>query len=187
VLERVVQVGAKAQARLIVSGGFQLFFICPKGTERIMGFLSKLFGQATAAKNAVTDEISKLQRQDDVQALLAVTALVAGADGEVSQDERDMLIDFVKNGASFKGFDRTTLATKMEENLKKCTNPIMRDDLLDDIRGIADEPLTSVKVVNAAIAMAGADNNFEPVEREAILEVCDVLGLDPNQFRKLRA
>jgi len=151
-----------------------------------MGFFSKLVGSAVGAKDAAMAEVSKLQRQDDCIAMLAIMALVAGADNEVEKEESAMAIDFVKNGDVFKGFDRSMLATRLESNFKKCVNPIMRDDLIDDIRGIADEPDTARKVLRAGIAIASSDGEFEPEEKEVLLEVCQVLKLNPADFKQLR-
>jgi len=151
-----------------------------------MGFFNKVFGAATKVKDEAMAEVSKLQRQDDVISLLAIIALVSGADGVVEPEESAMAVDFVKNGDVFKGFDRSMLATRLDANFKKCVNPIMRDDLIDDVRGISDEPDTARKVLRAGIAIAMSDGEFEPEEKEVLLEVCEVLKLNPTDFKQLR-
>jgi tellurite resistance protein TerB len=155
-----------------------------------MGFFKNLVSRGTNAvvdaKNAVSDEVSKLNRQDDVAATLAVVALVAGADGEVEPQERAMAVDFVRNGDVFKNFDRTTLADTLESYFKKSTNPIMRDDLFDVIKAVADEPDTIRKVIRAGIAIAGSDGEFEPQEKEVLLEVCELVKVPASEFRQLR-
>ena len=156
-----------------------------------MSFFKKMFGAASEAIATISGEaaaaVSQLQRQDDVEAMLAIVALVAGADGEVEQQEREMAVDFVRQGDVFKNFDRTRLASTLEENFRKCANAIMRDDLFDKLRGIADEPDTAKKVLNAGIAIAGSDGDFEAEEKEVLIEAAQALGLNPQDFRKLRS
>ena len=42
-------------------------------------------------------------------------------------------------------------------------------------------------VVNAACAVAVADGGFDAEERDALLRICTLLGLDPIQFELIAA
>jgi tellurium resistance protein TerD len=152
-----------------------------------MGWFQKVVGGAMKVKNEAMEEVSKISRQDDVISLLAVMALVGGADGVVTKEEETMMVDFVRMGEVFKGFDREFLANRMATNLKKCTNPILRDDLETDIMGIADEPDTCIKVMKAGIAIAGSDGSIGDEEKEVLTGVCKMLKLNPADFPKLKA
>ncbi len=156
-----------------------------------MGFFKSLFGNATATVSAISGEakaaISQLQRKDDVHALLAIVALVAGADGEVEESERKAIVDYVTMGDVFKGFTREQLASTLDTNFKKCVSAMLKEDLYDAIAGIADEPDTAKVVMRAGIAVASADGEFEPQEREVLLEVCSRLGLNASDFRQLKS
>jgi tellurite resistance protein len=151
-----------------------------------MGFFGKVSSFIQGGVDSVKGEWDKFQRQDDVRAALAMLAYVGGADGEVSDAERKAAVKFVLSAKVFEGFDKGYLEKTLLGFYDKATSDFTRGDLLDEIKGVADEPETIRKTINYGIAMAGADGNFDDTERDAILEVVQAVGLSANEFPKLR-
>lgn len=149
-----------------------------------MGLLSRLRAGFDSAKAGLDAEVAKIRDASAVNASLAIVALVAGADGEVEPEERKAGAEFVRKGTLFQSFDRTKLASTLEDYYGKATNEILREDLFDVIRKVkgTDQARTVVKI---GIGIANADGDFEPQEKEILKEVCGVLGLNPAEFRGL--
>ena len=152
-----------------------------------MGWLSKLVGGAQSAKDAVAFEIDKFNRQDDALAMVAIMARVAGADGSVDAAEVDAGTHFIRVGDTFAGLDKSMLESKFREFCGKATNAFLVDDVNNAILGIKDEPETRKKVIRAGIAMAGASGGIDDTERDALVEICQLLGENPRDYKTLAA
>lgn len=150
-----------------------------------MGFLASLKGAFDSAKAGIAGEIAKLSSADSVNATLAIIALTAGADGEIEQEEVKMGADFVRKSDTFAAFDRATLASTLTGYYAKATDPILKGDLFDVIRKVKKNPDTARAVVKVGLAIAGADGEFEPAEKEVLSEVCTELGLVAADFKGL--
>jgi len=152
-----------------------------------MGWLSKLTGTIQSGVDSVKGEWDKFQRQDDVRAMLAAMALVAGADNNIEKSEKEAGLTFLSKGNVFKGFDRKYLYDTMNEFYEKATNDFLREDLYAEIEGVADEPETRVAVIKTAISMASADGSIGDDEKVIIREICNRLGEDARKFPKIAA
>lgn len=151
-----------------------------------MGFFSSLKAGFDSVKAGLDGEMAKFKNADAANASLAIVALVAGADGEVEPDERKAGAEFVRKGTLFQAFDRSKLASTLEEFYGKATNDIMREDLFDVIRKVKGNADQSRAVVKVGIGIAKADGEFEPQEKEILAEVCDALGLSTSDFKGLK-
>lgn len=152
-----------------------------------MGWLSKISGAITGAKDAVAFEIEKFNRQDDALAMVAIMARVAGADGEVDPTEINAGVQFIRVGKVFDGLDKTTLESKFREFCGKSTNDFFVGEVNDAITAIKDEPGTRRKVIEAGIAMAGASGGIDKTERDVLVDICEMLDENPRSFKKLVA
>lgn len=150
-----------------------------------MGFFSSLMSSATAGLASVSatlsGEVTKFKSAAQVEASLAIVALVAGADGEVEKQEREAGVKFVLTNDIFKAFDRSSLSAKLEAYYGKCTDDISKVDLFDVIGKMKGNDAAR-SIVKVGIAIAKADGEFEPQEKEILAEVCRVLGLAPSEF-----
>lgn len=152
-----------------------------------MGLFDVLTSNFEKAKSALQGEMAKMKSADACNASLAIVALVAGADGEVEPEERKAGAEFVRKGTLFQAFDRSKLAATLEEYYGKATNDILKEDLLDVLRKIKKDPDAARAAVKVGIGIAKADGEFEPQEKEALIEACEVMGLDPKSFKGLAA
>lgn len=152
-----------------------------------MGFFDKVASLVQGGVDSVKGAVDKFNRQDDVRAALAILAYVGGADGEVSDAERKAAVKFVLSAKVFEGFDKGYLEKTLLGFYEKATSDFTRPDLLDEIKGVADEPETIRKTINYGIAMAGAENGIDDTERDALLEIIRAVGLSPTEFPKLNS
>lgn len=131
--------------------------------------------------------------QDDVwtpgdevhmDALVAGCAMVAQADGWVTEDERKRMIDRMRNSPTIARFGITDFLVLFEAlNLR-----FERD--LDDGEATAEvavarlrgQPGPSRLLVETACSVAEADGGFDADERAVILRLCELLDVDPAPY-----
>jgi tellurite resistance protein TerB len=152
-----------------------------------MGFFSSLKSGLSSLNDQFQGEVTKFQNRNEVNATLAIVALVAGADGDCEPEEKKAGVDLVRSGNLFKAFagERESLASTLDSYYNKCTNDILKDDLYDEIRKVASNKEAAARVVRVGLAISKSDGVMEKEEVEVLREVCSVLGLDPKGFKGL--
>jgi tellurite resistance protein TerB len=146
-----------------------------------MGFFSGLKSLVGSVSASISDEVSKFQKSDSVDALLAVMSLSAGADGSIEKSEKDAAANFVRSGDLFKSFDRVKLSRKLEEYYSKSTDSIASEDLYDVIAKVAGTP-DAERVMRVGIGICNRDGSFDQSEKDVMRRVAQTLGLTPANY-----
>ena len=117
-------------------------------------------------------------------ALVAACALVAYADGWITPDERQEVLNRLRrlDAVAVVGIEDAlaafeALTDRMEHDL---------DDGVDAaeaaVRRLRGRPGPARLLVEAACSIAASDGGFDEAERETILRLCDLVELDPTDF-----
>jgi tellurite resistance protein TerB len=119
-----------------------------------------------------------------MDAVVAGCAMVAQADGWVTPDERQRMIDRMRNSPTVAFFGADDVIVLFEAlNLR-----FDRD--LDDGEATAEVAVSRLRgqsgpsraLIETACAVAEADGGFDAEERAVILRLCTILDVDPAQF-----
>jgi tellurite resistance protein TerB len=119
-----------------------------------------------------------------MDAVVAGCAMVAQADGWVTPDERQRMIDRMRNSPTVAFFGTDDVIVLFEAlNLR-----FDRD--LDDGEATAEVAVSRLRgqrgpsraLIETACAVAEADGGFDAEERAVILRLCTLLDVDPAQF-----
>ena len=117
-------------------------------------------------------------------ALIAACALVAHADGWVTEDERISVSARVRglNATTVFGIERCLVAfdaliNRFDQDADAATE---RAEMA--IMKLASQPGPARLVVEAACRVASSDGGFDGAERTVLLDICQLLNLDPATF-----
>lgn len=119
-----------------------------------------------------------------MDAVVAGCAMVAQADGWVTPDERNRLVERMRNSPTVAFFGTHDVITLFEAlNLR-----FERD--LDDGEATAEvavarlrgQPGPSRMLIETACSVAEADGGFDAEERAVIIRLCHILCVDPASF-----
>lgn len=117
-------------------------------------------------------------------ALIAACALVAHADGWVTEDERISVSARVRglNATTVFGVERCLVAfdaliNRFEQDAEAATE---RAEMA--ILKLSSQPGPARLVVEAACRVASSDGGFDGAERSSLLDICQLLNLDPASF-----
>jgi tellurite resistance protein TerB len=130
------------------------------------------------------DSFWRISDDDALQALAAACVLVAQADGWVTPAERRKTLARMRRGPVIGLFGHDELAHAFEQ-----LNQRLDYDLDEGVasaeaavRRVSDRPDAAQFVIETACAVADADGGLDGEEREVILHLCEMLGLDPAAF-----
>lgn len=149
-----------------------------------MGFFDKLRQSASDAKAALTTKVSQFKNSTFRDAVMGICALVASADGNVSDDEKQAIGSLITSLDALKCFAPADLIAKFNEycdaiNKDKTFGPITVYSIVGKIKGKGEQPDVALQV---ALAIANADGNFDDKEKARVKEICRTLGVDAATY-----
>lgn len=146
----------------------------------------------TRAKEAVTDlktNAQKYRNAEFLDAALAASALIAVADGTIDADEKKKTIAFVQSHDALSIFDNGEVVKKFRSHLDSLDpdNPDSDTDLaeiaaLSTIGKVKKKDDQARMVLRLAIAIGGADGDFDDQEKAQAVKIARELNLNPADF-----
>ena len=130
------------------------------------------------------DEIHRAQNEHLMEGIVAACALVAYADGWVTEEERVRMLGLIRGFEPIAAFgldDVTTTFTSMTEwfETDQKAGEKAALDAIAKLKGVSRHP---VLLVEACCAIAAADGGFDEEERLAVVRICETLGLEARAF-----
>lgn len=119
-----------------------------------------------------------------MEGIIAGCAIVAYADGWVTQDERRRMLGLIRGFEPIAVFgldDAVATFEALSDRFASDHDQAEHEsfEAVAKLRGAQRYPAL---LVEACCAIASADGGFDAEERSAAIRICDVLGLDPAQF-----
>lgn len=116
-----------------------------------------------------------------MEALVAACALVAQADGWVTQDERRRMVDRLRRSPAVAVFGVDEVVLAFETLVQRLERDIDDGEATAEVavKRLRGQPGLSRLLVETACAVADADGGFDAEERDVILRLCQLLDLDP--------
>lgn len=129
-------------------------------------------------------EVLRARNEHLMEGIVAGCAIVAYADGWVTQDERQRMLGLIRGFEPIADFGLDDVLATFEGLSDRFINDHDQAEresfeAVARLRGAQRYPAL---LVEACCAIAAADGGFDAEEREAAIRICDVLGLDPAQF-----
>lgn len=147
----------------------------------VFGALKKAFGAGAKEIKAEYGE-----NKDFLEAILAASALVAAADGEIEESERRKVISIVTNHATLsKLYQSNVIEATAETMFKRAKDASGRNQLareLDDIKSRPNAAQMAEDVYLVALDIANADGEVEPEEEAVLKKIAARLGIDTSKF-----
>lgn len=150
----------------------------------MMSFLETLRQKGAEAREKLTQEIGKFRNRDFMEACVAGCALVAAADGNVSSEEKQKMVGFMRNSDELKVFDIEEVIAVFNKVVANFEfDPIIgKAEALKRVAVIKSKPDAARLMVRVCCAIGAADGNFDDNEKAMVAEICRELGLDPQEF-----
>lgn len=148
-----------------------------------MGFFDDLKNRATQMQASLSQEMSRFRNKELMEAVLAGCALVAAADGNISKEEKEKMLGFVRNSEALKNFDQSAVIDTFQKHVGKmefdftigkieCLKVISKIKKTDEAR----------LLVRVCCAIGSADGSFDADERKIVRDICQELRLNPDEF-----
>lgn len=126
------------------------------------------------------------ENKDFLEAVCAASALVAAADGDIEESERQKTMKIVTNHATLgKLYKQNDIELTLDRMFRLAKEVSGRQQLareLDDIKSRQDGAKMAEDVYLIAVDIANADGEVEPQEDVVLKKIASRLGVDVSRF-----
>jgi tellurite resistance protein TerB len=151
--------------------------------------LNSIVAKARESFSSLKNDAMKFKHDNFLNAAMAASAMITVADGNISREEKQKAIAFVRSHEALSVFDAADVAKRFKNYLDAldADNPDTDVDIaeitaMSDIGKVRNSPDQARMVVRLAIAIGGADGDFDQQEQAQAIKIAKELGLDPAEF-----
>ncbi|MGH0004833.1 tellurite resistance TerB family protein [Pseudovibrio ascidiaceicola] len=147
-------------------------------------FFERLRAKGASARAALSAEVSKFRNQTFLDAVIAACAMIAAADGNVSSDEKQKMVAFLKRSDELKHFDTTKVIASFNKFIEgfEFDQIIGRGEALKAIAQLKGKDDQARLLVRVACAIGASDGDFDDDEKATVRDICKELNLDAQEF-----
>lgn len=148
-----------------------------------MSFTDWLKRNVTDARDTLNAEIVKYKSKDLLEAIVAGSAMVAYADGQVSSEEKQKLMGYLRTSDQLKHFDQNDVIKTFQKYVEKYEfdATIAMGEVIAIVSKFKGKPQAQL-VVRVCCSIGAADGNFDDTEKTVVRRLCTELALDPAAF-----
>ncbi|TPG63240.1 tellurite resistance TerB family protein [Ewingella americana] len=135
-------------------------------------------------RETLLSEVSRYKGKDFMQGCVAVGTYIAFADGVVSAQEKQKLIKYFEISDTLKVFSTEEVISEFQKLSSKFDFDldIGRSECLKTLGKLRKKPEEARAAVRLGVMIAKSDASFDEDEKRALLEVCNELGVKPEEF-----
>lgn len=147
----------------------------------VFGLMKKIGGAAAKEVKAEYGE-----NKDFLEAVLAASALVAAADGDIEEAERRKVVSIITNHPTLsKLYQSNVIEATADTMFKRAKEMSGRQQLARELDDIKSRPNGSQMAEDAyliALDIAHSDGEIEPAEDAVLKKIAARLGIDTSKF-----
>ncbi|WP_041794016.1 tellurite resistance TerB family protein [Pararhodospirillum photometricum] len=148
-----------------------------------MSFTDWLKRNVTEARDTMNAEITKFKSKDFLEAVVAGCVLVAYADGNITPEEKQKMMGYMKTSDQLKFFEQGDIIKLFQSYVEKFDfDPtIGTGEVMQVIGKFKGKPQAQL-IVRVCCAIGAADGDFSAPEQAVVRRMCSELGLTPSDF-----
>jgi tellurite resistance protein TerB len=134
--------------------------------------------------NSMANEVKKVSNKDFMEAVAAGCALVATADGSVSSEEKQKMVGFINVNENLKIFKLNDIIERFNSYVSQFEfdHTVGKLQALMAVEKMKKKPHEAKLLIYVCISIGSSDGNFDKDEVSVVKEMCQKLGLDPQEF-----
>jgi tellurite resistance protein TerB len=149
-----------------------------------MSIWNNLKDKISSMNSSLQTSISKYKNAEFSNATMAMCALIASADGNITGQEKAKMANLITMNDMLKIFPATELKTKFDYFCDKIAKDFDfgKIEAIQAIGKLKSKPDQARAVIQIGIVIGGSDGNFDPDEKRAVKEACNAVGISPSEF-----
>ncbi|THF84526.1 tellurite resistance TerB family protein [Cohnella fermenti] len=149
-----------------------------------MSALNKFQSWISSTRSNLQDQVKRFKNKDLLEAIVAGCAVVSVADGTISPEEKQKMAGYLGRSEDLKVFNMSEVIERFNHFAGNMEFDVMigKQEALRVIAKLKGKTEIGRVVIGVCCAVAAADNDFDESEKNAVRDICQVLGLSPGEF-----
>lgn len=150
-----------------------------------MSFFDKMKNALSAGRDELTNQVGRFKNRKFMEGTVAVCAHIAMASNGVGNEEKQKMVQFIKNSPELKVFDTYEVIEFFNKLVSgyEFDVDIGKGEAMKYIIALKGQPDAAQLALRVGIAVAKSDGDFDPQEQTAAREICSALGFAPADFQ----
>ncbi|MFT8320693.1 MAG: TerD family protein [Bacillus sp. (in: firmicutes)] len=135
-------------------------------------------------KQKAKELFMRFKSPDVLDAVVAACALVGMADGRLDPSEERKMLEFINESEELRVFDTNKVLQQFKQFVRRIEYDqiIGRAECFRALGKVRSKPEIARLVARYCIAIGYADGHFDQREKQVVMEICQELGLNANEF-----
>jgi len=153
-----------------------------------MSFFDDLLKLGGEGIDALKTSVKRFANDNFANAAMATCAIIGAADGKIDSSEKQKIGKLITSNEMLSVFKPTELLEKFNKYCDKINadQDFGKIECIEVIGKIKSHPEQGRAMVMIGCAIGAADGNFDVNEKAAVIEICNAVGIDSNQFTALK-
>ena len=129
--------------------------------------------------------IKQFANKDFMEAVAAGCALIAGADGDISSDEKQKMVGYINLNDSLKVFKLSDVLARFNHyaDMFAFDYNVGKAEAMKSITKMKSKPDAAKTSIAVCCSIGAADGNFDKDEIALVKEMCTAIGVNPTDFK----
>ena len=129
--------------------------------------------------------IKQFANKDFMEAVAAGCALIAGADGDISSDEKQKMVGYINLNDSLKVFKLSDVLARFNHyaDMFAFDYNVGKAEAMKAITKMKSKPDAAKTLIAVCCSIGAADGNFDKDEIALVKEMCAAIGVNPTDFK----
>lgn len=149
-----------------------------------MSTMSAFSNWLSRTKGNLAEGVKRFKNKDLLDAIVAGCAMVAAADGTIESSEKQKMVGFLGRSQDLSVFNMSEVIDRFNHFAGNMEFDVMigKQESLRVIGKFKSKPEVARIIVGVCCAVGAADGDFDDKEKGIVRDICNVLGLSPNEF-----
>ena len=136
-----------------------------------------MFGALKKVARGALEKFEALVNEDELKAAVATAVLIAAADGNISDQEKDVAFKAISEHEALRGFKQTTIRQYFDSYVRLVNGDkqLATEELESYVSNIKDR-VARIRILGIASQIANADGEFSDAEKKVVDRIRKITG-----------
>ena len=148
-----------------------------------MSLMDRITSTLNTTKKGLTNSVKRFKNKDFLDAVVAGCALVAAADGNIDNSEKEKMIGFIQRSEELKVFETDQVIMRFNHFVDGFgfSHNVGAEEAYRAIAKVKDKEAARI-LIAVCCAIGTADGNFDDKEKTVVREICLRLDVNPSEY-----
>lgn len=151
-----------------------------------MSFLNSIQKALSTGRAELATQVGRFRNRKFMEGTVSVCAYISMASNGASAEEKQKMMSFIQHSDELKVFDTNEVIEFFNKQSAsfEFDRDIGKGEALKKIVALKADAGAAQLALRVGVAVAKSDGDFDQAEKQAVREICQALGFDPEEYQQ---